>query len=755
VLSTFERIVGRGVAAGPNSEKYTVLSICPKSDQCVDHSKRSRALRDGLGCVIVMALALNVGRADDASSAKTANSQSTALQAAPTGVIADPAFLRPYIDKDETRDVPVRHRYVHGGFKDTGLRFSFYFPDKGAYRGHFFQYLTPVPDSETLSQGQQGESDKIGFAVSHGAYFVETNGGGSGASAGPAFAADPSIGGYRANAAAAQFSRVVAMQMYGSKRPYGYIFGGSGGAYRTVGGMENTTDVWQGAVPFVMGTPMAAPYTFTSALYAVRVLGEKLPGIIDALDAGGSGDMYSGLDDEQRAALKELTLLGYPLAAWKAQRHVGLGAFPVLYPGMLAADPSYFTDFWTQPGYEGAKPPPSLVEARIQHKTRITRLIMAADADAMGVKFIPGMGQAHGLAENGWQAQFGPDGGQLPVAIQLEGMPSKKFLGTDVMVDTGAGSGKRLPVQRFQDNILVFASGGGDLIGKLKAGDQVTIDNSNYLAAQTYHRHQVPTPDYYPWNQYRGADGKPVYPQRAILLGPQFARGAAGSVPTGKFHGKMILVENLYDGAAWPWSADWYLTKAKENLGGEFDANFRLWYTDHANHGDSTKQMDPDDTISYLGVLQQALLDLSDWVEKGVPPSASTSYKIVDSQVIVPAEATARRGIQPVVTVRANGAERAQIKAGESVKLAATVEAPPGTGKIVAVEWDFESDGKFEPAAGMTRAASARATVNATHMYAEPGTYFVTVRGVAQRQGDAGTAYTRIQNLGRARIVVQ
>jgi len=706
------------------------------------------------GLTVMLALAVGVARAGEPSSMAT-QSQSPALRPVPADVSADPLFSQPYIDKDEVRDASVRHRYVHGGFKDTGLRFSFYFPDKGAYQGHFFQYLTPVPDSETLSQGQQGESDKVGFAVSHGAYFVETNGGGGSATAGPAFAADPSIGGFRANAAAAQFARVVAMQMYGSKKPYGYIFGGSGGAYRTVGGMENTTDVWQGAVPFVMGTPMAAPYSFTAALYALRVLGDKLPGIIDALDAGGSGHMYAGLDDEQRAALKELTLLGYPLPAWKAQTKIGLGAFPVLYPGMLAADPTYFTDFWAQAGYEGSQPPPSLVAARIQHKTHIIKLIMAADAEALGVKFIPGMGQAHGLAENGWQARFGPDGGQLPVAIQLESMPAKKFLGTDVFVDVGADSGKRLPVQRFQDNILVFASGSGDLIGKLKVGDQVMIDNSNYLAVQTYHRHQVPTPDYYPWNQYRGTDGKPIYPQRAILLGPQFARGAAGSIPTGKFHGKMILLENLYDGAAWPWGGDWYLTKVKENLGGEFDANFRLWYTDHANHGDFTNQMDPDDTISYLGVLQQALLDLSDWVERGAPPSASTRYKIVDSQVIVPPEAAPRRGIQPVVAVRANGAERAQIKAGESVNLTAAVEAPPGTGKIVAIEWDFESNGKFEPATGMTRASGSRATVKATHRYATPGTYFVTVRGVAQRQGNTDTAYTRIQNLGRARIVVQ
>jgi hypothetical protein len=676
------------------------------------------------------------------------------LQAVPADVSPDPMFTQPFIDQDEMRDTPVRHRYVHGGFKNRGLRFSFYFPAKEHYQGHFFQYVTPVPDSETLSQGQQGESDKIGFAISHGAYFVETNGGGSDATAGPAFASDPSVGGYRANTAAAQFSRVVAMQMYGTKRPYGYIFGGSGGAYRTIGGMENTTGVWDGSVPYVMGTPMASPTNFTAPMYAMRVLGDKLAGIIDAVDAGGSGEIYAGLNDEQRAALKELVLLGYPLPAWKAQSQIGLGAFPVLYPGMLAADRGYFTDFWVQPGYEGSSPPASLLEKRIQHKTALTRILLAADAKSMGLKFIPGMGQAHGLADNGWQAQFGPDGGQLPVAVELASLPTQKFLGTDVIVGTGAAAGKRLPVQRFEGNVLVFAAGGSGFIGDLKAGDEVTIDNSNYLAAQTYHRHQVPTPDYYTWNQFRGPDGKPVYPQRPKLLGPEFARGAAGSVPTGKFHGKMILIENLYDGAAWPWSADWYRRRAKDNLGDKLDGEFRLWFTDHANHGDFTRQMDPDDTVSYLGVLQQALLDVSAWVEKSIVPAASTSYRMVDNQVVVPGTADVRRGIQPVVVVRANGSARAQVKAGTTVNLTGTVEVPPGAGTVVAAEWDFESNGTVE-SAPMTTAVGVNATIKTTHIYSKPGTYFATLRGVSQREGDAATPYTRIQNLGRARIVVE
>jgi hypothetical protein len=54
--------------------------------------------------------------------------------------------------------MPVRNRYVHGGFKtpadsgspDTDLRFSMYFPPKEQYQGRFFQYLLPVSGNEHI-----------------------------------------------------------------------------------------------------------------------------------------------------------------------------------------------------------------------------------------------------------------------------------------------------------------------------------------------------------------------------------------------------------------------------------------------------------------------------------------------------------------------------------------------------------------------------------------------------------------------------
>ena len=97
---------------------------------------------------------------------------------AETFTTQDTLFARPYIDVDEWRDKPVRHRYVHGGFQGTGARFSLYFPPKEHYQGRFFQYITPFPDNENLSQGASGEEDKIGFAITHGSYFIESNGGG-------------------------------------------------------------------------------------------------------------------------------------------------------------------------------------------------------------------------------------------------------------------------------------------------------------------------------------------------------------------------------------------------------------------------------------------------------------------------------------------------------------------------------------------------------------------------------------------------
>ncbi len=685
----------------------------------------------------------------------------------------DTLFNKPFIDIDEWRDMPVRHRYVHGGFNGNETRFSFYFPPKENYKGRFFQYITPFPDSETLSQGAKGEEDKIGFSVSSGAYFIETNEGGAIDFSKPRSSSDPTISAYRANAASAQFSRIVAMKIYGGNRPYGYAFGGSGGAYRTVGGIENTEGVWDGVVPYVLGSPMAIPNVFTVRMHAMRVLHDKFPLIIDALEPGGSGDMYAGLNDEEKEALHEVTKMGFPPQSWFGYKTMGIHGFLVLYQAVVMSDNKYFTDdFWKVPGYLGANPPESLLKSRIQKMSKIKTGIAIDEAVRLGIKE-PLSPQERGTADAAWKT-LGGVGEGMPVAFQLEDMlPDVNFLGGDLIIKSGDAAGMTLQLTKIEGDKVVLGPADPDVLIKIRPGDEVQVDNSNFLAVQTYHRHQVPGKDYPVWDQFRDKEGLPIYPQRPMQLGPMFTMGAAGVLPTGKFNGKMILLESLWDREAFPWQADWYREKVKENLGDDTNSNFRLWYTDHALHGDVAIEDDPTRTVSYLGVLQQALLDLSAWVEKGVEPAATTNYEIVDGQVIIPATAMERKGIQPVVSVKANGGKRVDIKVGEAVTFTAEVEVPENMGKVVAAVWNFEGlpegfkNGDFHgwdfensnvfPAKGeftSTDHSGNKATITTTYTFSKPGIYFPTLRVASQRDGDSNTPFTRIQNLDRVRVVV-
>jgi len=701
----------------------------------------------GWNTILVLAVAtLMTGIADQARTQQSAPSQVT-----DTAKPVDPLFNQPYIDIDEWRDRPVRHRYVHGGFKGTNALFSFYFPLKEQYQGRFFQYVTPVPTSENLAQPSSVAEDKMGFAISSGiglaissgAYLVETNEGSLSVLAG-----DQKIPGYRVNSAAAEYSRVLAAQMYGPHRPYGYVFGGSGGAFKTISGFENT-ETWDGAVPYVVGSPQAIPNVFTARLLALRILKDKFPGILDAIEPGGSGDMYRDLNPEERATLREVTALGFPPQGWFNYKTIGPGSFPVLFGGIRMMDRSYFEDFWKTPGYLGASPPDSLLHARIQYKTSVKKVITAGDPEAR---------TASGGVDTAWQQLKA----EAPVGFQLESVPAGDVEEAFLLIKTGDAAGKDLLVGRvFGNTIFIgsnpFAGDNAQVLKTIKAGDEVVIDNSDFLAMQYYHRYQVPTPDFYVWDQFRGPDGKPLYPQRPKLIGAMMT--GSGSVQSGKFKGKMILLESMMDQDAFAWQADWYRSKVKAALGDRLDDNFRAWITERAIHGDVETQEDPTRTVSYVGVLQQALRDVSAWVEKGIAPPPSTNYSVVDGQIVVPATAAERKGIQPVVHVTANGGVRADVSVGQAVTFSAAIEVPSGTGKIVAAGWDFEGEKTFPVVqkidASNRSASGTRVKLTIKHVFSKAGTYFPALRATSQREGDAHAPYGRIHNLGRVRVVVK
>ena len=306
----------------------------------------------------------------------------------------DPRFNQPYTDVREWRDEPAdaavfpggvttqqggaapfkaRHLYVHGGFTGTDAKFSFCFPPEEEYQGRFFQA------THQLLAGEEATPRNVAFALASGGYSVQTNMGGrdnprtaEGSARGQS---DTTIRGYRVNAEAAKFSRVVAAEIYGPHRTYGYLYGGSGGAYQTVTSAEMTTGVWDGFVPYVMGSPQSIPNCFTVRVNALRVLKDKWPSIIDAIEPGGSGDPYAGLNDEERTALEEATRTGFPPGAWFNYVPQGGGPLVLVASYVPELDPTYLDDFWSKPGYLGTDPTSSVGAARIQHEATVVEVI--------------------------------------------------------------------------------------------------------------------------------------------------------------------------------------------------------------------------------------------------------------------------------------------------------------------------------------------------------------------------------------------
>ncbi len=113
-----------------------------------------------------------------------------------------------------------------------------------------------------------------------------------------------------------------------------------------------------------------------------------------------------------------------------------------------------------------------------------------------------------------------------------------------------------------------------------------------------------------------------------------------------------------------------------------------------------------------------------------------------------------RMGIQPTIDLSANGAVRANVAVGEEVPFGATVEVPPAAGYVVGAEWDFVGVGDY-PIAEPIDQPHPSVRLSASHAYSAPGTYFVILPATSQREGDAQTPYGRVQNIARARVIVE
>lgn len=596
------------------------------------------------------------------------------------------------------------------------------FPDKARWRNRFFQQSYPLPfDFLNTVDG--------GFAFLSGGYTVGITPGA------------PNVG-YRVSAASAKLAKAYANKLYrNTARVYGYIYGQSGGSVQMMGASEGTTGVWDGIVPVVIATDGLNTHSFMwDALYALAIPEAKRGAIGEAVEPGSGADIYSGLDSGQRAVLNELLNAGF------ARQALGAIKFNVAtalqFAGSIEAyDPSYEDDFWSQPGYEGANPPAYLTAARVDGYATISEITRNAENSPTAIAFdpatLPALGST-GAAGLQWYV-YRADG-----SIRVIG-----------------GSARSLAGNLKGSTLTLSGSNDPTLLKALVVGQRIRINNRLLLAACFYPRHSNFNNGNPAYDQYRNPDGTPRYVQRPIQTAYLAnVRASGGRRQTGKLGVKTIVIEDLVDPLSYPYVAAFYATQVNKAMGSEAADVFRIYYNENAGHG-AVGPIAPGKpstiTITIDGILNQALLDLAAWAERGIPPPPSSQYKLdAMNQVILPEAASERHGLQPIVHLTANGKTRTEVGVNQPVRLAGTLEMPPGTGKVVQYDWYLgKSDFTFEPA---TKLADPQTLVNVTRSisFSAPGEYTVTLRTWAQRDGAAeSTGTTALQNLARVRVVVR
>jgi hypothetical protein len=204
-----------------------------------------------------------------------------------------------------------------------------------------------------------------------------------------------------------------------------------------------------------------------------------------------------------------------------------------------------------------------------------------------------------------------------------------------------------------------------------------------------------------------------------------------------------------------------YEHAARGHFGDDTPNRLRIYFNECAAHlpGSAQPAGEPPvittRLIDFPGTVEQAVRDLIDWVEFGKEPPASSRYEVSpDLAVTVPASATDRGGIQPVVRASANGTASAQVKVGEDVVFVINAEVPPETGALVSATWDWDGSGAF-PFRHDLDGTQATVTLESRHSYPEPGTYFATARVTSHRDGAVDAPHRRCDNLARVRISVR
>jgi hypothetical protein len=658
-------------------------------------------------------------------------------------------FGAAFIDIDEWRDKPRRHRYIHGGFEGGHTLFSLYLPPSALFKGRVLKHLeggSGGHDDLFTVDSVFGPHWQYDFAFDEfGAILMESNQGHF-ADEGMGFHNDVWL--YGASAESARFAKWLAPRLYGQPVHHAYVFGGSGGGHRSYQCIMHRGDVFDGGVPEVCGV---SPGLYWSAqALAIELLGKDLAKVADACEPGG-GDPFEGLTYDQREALADLLRMGYPM---RAINQVQTRAAPFALYNSRDYNPQYFKDFWTKKGYLGHDNPEQVAKRRVQLRTRVKAVATAQDMAA-------GDPKATVLMSAGSQL-WATTGASLEVND-----PARLYMAF-LTIKTGKAAGREMVVAHVEEKggyIMPFLQRCPEMFDGVEPGDEVEIDNSDWIAYTYLYKHNIEhnvpglrTEQARVPVEYADftLDGTPVHEQTGVI--------AYDLNVLKPFTSKMIVIADTLDSMIWPTKLSPLDRHFRMTQGDAAEDTYRFWWVENATHGPpefgaiSTAETDPrvwrTRLVHYAGPAKQALLDVAAWAERGVKPPADSRYAFTrNNQLKLPFSGAERGGVQPSARLTVNGGERADVKVGESVTFKGVAEAPAGVSLIARAEMDFLSDDSWPYQAAIPGGAAETVAIETTHRFDKPGTYFPSFRVSAWREGANGKGLP-IQNLARVRVVV-
>ncbi len=274
-------------------------------------------------------------------------------------------FRTAYVDVDEWRDVPVRHRYVHVGSRSRD-RFSIYLPPDEQYGGRFFQHVTPVPDSEHLAQSATVKRTRSGSRSPAGRTSWRATARASPACRGPRWTEDR---GLSLPMPPRPALAVIAVAMYGEHRPYGYLYGGSGGGFRTIGAAENIRRL-DGSCPTSSAQRWRSPTCSRSACTpndcsATTSTGSSTPSSPAARRPVRGARRRRARRGRGHQDRSRPVVVRPPDHGMQLFRSVG---------AVVMADPSYFEAFWTEPATSATNGHPHC-SVRLRHRCEVAATI--------------------------------------------------------------------------------------------------------------------------------------------------------------------------------------------------------------------------------------------------------------------------------------------------------------------------------------------------------------------------------------------